>query len=126
MHAHAVFKAFQWYRPYPAGVASRLATNIYIYLCCRGNTNFIKTGHIQIYYIKLKQLQQNVHMYSIIKKQGICSTIYNSPSIWLAKKYRPYPGGVASRLVTDIYVAMVMPVLYDNSYSQMTQILFLL
>ena len=61
-------------------------------------------------------------MYSIIKKQGICSTIYNSPSIWLAKKYRPYPGGVASRLVTDIYVAMVMPVLYDNSYSQMTQI----
>ena len=56
-------------------------------------------------------------MYSIIKKQGICSTLYNSPSIWLAKKYRPYPGGVASRLVTDIYVAMVMAVLYDISYN---------
>ena len=56
-------------------------------------------------------------MYSIIKKQGICSTLYNSPSSWLAKKYRPYPGGVASRLVTDIYVTMVMPVLYDISYN---------
>ena len=30
--------------------------------------------------------------------------------------------GVASRLATIIYVAMVMPVLYDNSYSPITQI----
>ena len=30
--------------------------------------------------------------------------------------------GVASRLATVIYVAMVMPVLYDNSYSPITQI----
>ena len=31
--------------------------------------------------------------------------------------YRPYSGGVASRLATAIYVAMVTPILYDNSYS---------
>ena len=31
--------------------------------------------------------------------------------------YRPYPGGVASRLATVIYVAMVMPILYDDSDS---------
>ena len=30
---------------------------------------------------------------------------------------RPCPGGMASRLATIIYVAMVMPILYDNSYS---------
>ena len=29
--------------------------------------------------------------------------------------------GVASRLATVIYVAMVMPTLYDNSYVQITQ-----
>ena len=33
--------------------------------------------------------------------------------------YRPYAGGVASRLAkTAIYVAMITPILYDNSYSQ--------
>ena len=32
-------------------------------------------------------------------------------------KYRPYAGGVASRLATAIYVAMVTPILYDNFYS---------
>ena len=31
--------------------------------------------------------------------------------------YRPYAGGVASRLATAIYVAMVTPILYDTSYS---------
>ena len=31
--------------------------------------------------------------------------------------YRPYAGGVASRLAAAIYVAMVTPILYDNSYS---------
>ena len=31
--------------------------------------------------------------------------------------YRPYAVGVASRLATAIYVAMVTPILYDNSYS---------
>ena len=31
--------------------------------------------------------------------------------------YRPYAGGMASRLATAIYVAMVTPILYDNSYS---------
>ena len=31
--------------------------------------------------------------------------------------YRPYPGGVTSKLATLIYVATVMPILYDNSYS---------
>ena len=31
--------------------------------------------------------------------------------------YRGYAVGVASRLATVIYVAMVMPILYDNSYS---------
>ena len=30
---------------------------------------------------------------------------------------RPFSGGVASRLATAIYVAMVTPILYDNSYS---------
>ena len=29
----------------------------------------------------------------------------------------PDSGGVASRLATAIYVAMVTPILYDNSYS---------
>ena len=29
----------------------------------------------------------------------------------------PFHVGVASRLATAIYVAMVMPILYDNSYS---------
>ena len=32
-------------------------------------------------------------------------------------QYRPFHVGVASRLATGIYVAMVMPILYDNSYS---------
>ena len=36
--------------------------------------------------------------------------------------YRPYAGVVASRLATAIYVAMVTPILYDNFYSPMTQI----
>ena len=31
--------------------------------------------------------------------------------------YRPFYVGVASRLATDIYVAMVTPILYDNSHS---------
>ena len=31
--------------------------------------------------------------------------------------YRPFHMGVASRLATAIYVAMVTPILYDNSYS---------
>ena len=31
--------------------------------------------------------------------------------------YRPFSGGVASRLATAIYVAMVTPILYDNSCS---------
>ena len=31
--------------------------------------------------------------------------------------YRPFSGGVASRLPTAIYVAMVTPILYGNSYS---------
>ena len=30
--------------------------------------------------------------------------------------YRPFSGGVASRLVTSIYVAVVTATLYDNSY----------
>ena len=30
---------------------------------------------------------------------------------------RGYAVGVASRLATVIYIAMVMPILYDNSYS---------
>ena len=30
---------------------------------------------------------------------------------------RPFHMGVASRLATAIYVAMVTPILYDNSYS---------
>ena len=35
--------------------------------------------------------------------------------------YRPFSGGVASRLATPIYVAMVTPILYDNSYSPIVQ-----
>ena len=31
--------------------------------------------------------------------------------------YRGYAVGVASRLANVIYIAMVMPILYDNSYS---------
>ena len=35
-----------------------------------------------------------------------------------SKPYKPYPGSVASRLATVIYVSsMVMSILYDNSYS---------
>ena len=36
--------------------------------------------------------------------------------------YRPYAGGVASGLATSVYVATVTQILYDNSYSKMTQI----
>ena len=32
-------------------------------------------------------------------------------------RYRPYAGGVAPRLAAAIYVAMVTPILYDNSFS---------
>ena len=32
-------------------------------------------------------------------------------------QYRPFHVGVASRLATAIYVAMVTPILYDNSSS---------
>ena len=32
------------------------------------------------------------------------------------RRVRPYPGSVASRLATDFCVAMVMPILYNNSY----------
>ena len=32
-------------------------------------------------------------------------------------RYRPFHMGVASRLATDIYAAMVTPILYDNFYS---------
>ena len=35
----------------------------------------------------------------------------------LSGLYRGYAVGVASKLATVIYVAMVMPILYDNSYS---------
>ena len=34
--------------------------------------------------------------------------------------YRGYAVGVASRLATVIYVAMVMPILYDNSLTQIS------
>ena len=30
--------------------------------------------------------------------------------------YRPFSGGVAPRLATTIYVAMVTPILYDSSH----------
>ena len=52
-----------------------------------------------------------------------------SPARWLLAKhnvqmilysldvYRPFSGGVASWLATVIYVAMVTPILYDNSCS---------
>ena len=33
------------------------------------------------------------------------------------RAYRPFHVGVASKLATAIYVAMVTPILYDNSYS---------
>ena len=36
--------------------------------------------------------------------------------------YRPYAGGVASRLAPPLYVAIVTQILYDNSHSPMTQI----
>ena len=35
----------------------------------------------------------------------------------LYPSYRPFQVGVASRLATAIYVAMVTPILCDNSYS---------
>ena len=35
----------------------------------------------------------------------------------LVRMYRPFQVGVASRLATAIYAAMVTPILYDNSYS---------
>ena len=34
--------------------------------------------------------------------------------------YGPYPGGVAPRVATAIYVATVMPTLYDNYTNNMT------
>ena len=36
--------------------------------------------------------------------------------LYKAVVYRPFSGSVASRLATAIYVAMVTPILYDNSY----------
>ena len=36
--------------------------------------------------------------------------------------YRGYAVGVASRLATVIYVATVMPILYDNSYSPLWEL----
>ena len=38
------------------------------------------------------------------------------PNVWPCT-YRPFHVGVASRLATAIYVAMVTPILYDNSSS---------
>ena len=43
----------------------------------------------------------------VVKFYGFCLSI----------AYRPFHVGVASRLANAIYVAMVMPILYDNSYS---------
>ena len=37
-------------------------------------------------------------------------------TVSMPQRDRPYPGGVASRLETFNYVAMVMLILYDNSY----------
>ena len=34
--------------------------------------------------------------------------------------YRPFAGGVASKLAIAIYAAMVTPILYDNSYTQIS------
>ena len=38
-------------------------------------------------------------------------------NVCVSNLYRPFHVGVASRLATAIYVAMVTPILYDNSYS---------
>ena len=38
-------------------------------------------------------------------------------SCFLLKLYRPFQVGVASRLATAIHVAMLTPIIYDNSYS---------
>ena len=40
-----------------------------------------------------------------------------SPHLKDSSRYRPFSGGVASRLATAIYVAMVTPILYDNFYT---------
>ena len=49
--------------------------------------------------------------------ESIVLLCYTSFHIKINLLYRPYPGGVASRLPTIVYVAMIMPILYDNSYS---------
>ena len=49
--------------------------------------------------------------------------VANKLCIWLCSarllgNYRPFLGGVASRLATAICVTMVTPIFYDNSYSR--------
>ena len=43
--------------------------------------------------------------------------LYDVFTVELAQVYGPFHVGVASRLATAIYVAMVTPILYDNSFS---------
>ena len=49
---------------------------------------------------------------------AVCLRMAYGASRWhVPDFYRPFQVGVASRLATAIYVAMVTPILYDNSYS---------
>ena len=55
---------------------------------------------------------------NVMSRRGVVPRAF-----WLARgknlqlAYRPFHVGVASRLATAIYVAMVTPILLDNSYS---------
>ena len=44
-------------------------------------------------------------------------SLFTPTVVYTMKFNRPYAVGAASRLATAVYVAMVTPILYDNSYS---------
>ena len=53
----------------------------------------------------------------VVKMVDLCRVVLGVIIVSSREDYRPYAGGVASRLATAIYVAMVTPILYDSSYS---------
>ena len=57
---------------------------------------------------------------NILKAQNVLEGLNCSPmsnTLFICMEYRPFHVGVASTLATAIYVAMVTPILYDNSSS---------
>ena len=63
-----------------------------------------------------------IHTHSACMIYSIFSLQNDIAVLVIQSQYRPFSGGVVSRLATAIYVAMVTPILHDNSYGQKTQI----